>query len=253
VFVAKSYLEERLQQVESNSNHAFQLQLDKNAGILMSEINKEIAQQVALTIATKSKEGLSAEGLSEAAIIKIVKGVLAVYDADKTGLVDFALETAGGQVLSTRCTESYQTRSAEISIFGIPLWYPSNTPRTVISPSVQPGECWAFQGFPGYIVIQLNNPIRVTGFTIEHIPQSLAPGGVIDSAPNNFTVWVGQEVCKLSVVADCFLVCFAGFTDRVRQRASDVGQLSLFGRKGRAEPSILSRTKPQHRRSIPNH
>lgn len=81
-------------------------------------------------------------------------------------------------------------KSAEISIFGIPLWYPSNTPRTVISPSVHPGECWAFQGFPGFIVVQLNNMIRLTGFTMEHIPQSLAPDGLIDSAPNNFTVWV---------------------------------------------------------------
>lgn len=74
------------------------------------------------------------------------------------------------------------------------MWYPSNTPRIAISPSVQPGECWAFQGFPGYLVLQLNSPVIVNGFTMEHIPISLAPNGRIDSAPKMFTVWV-SEVC----------------------------------------------------------
>jgi SUN domain-containing protein 1/2 len=65
---------------------------------------------------------------------------------------------------------------------------------------VQPGECWAFQGFPGYIVIQLNNMIQITGFTMEHIPQSLAPNGIIDSAPSNFSVWVSLKSNLLNFV-----------------------------------------------------
>ena len=104
IFVAKSDLEERLKAVEANSNQAFKLQLDQNAGILMNEINEEINKQVVIALAAKSneREGKNSDGLTEAGVRKIVKAVLAVYDADKTGLVDFALETAGGQVLSTR-------------------------------------------------------------------------------------------------------------------------------------------------------
>lgn len=103
IFVAKADLEERLKQVETNSNKAFQLQLNENAGILMNEINEEIRKQVAISMAAKSIDLKgTGGGLSEADILKIVKGVLAVYDADKTGLVDFALESAGGQVISTR-------------------------------------------------------------------------------------------------------------------------------------------------------
>ncbi|KAG5678012.1 hypothetical protein PVAND_007721 [Polypedilum vanderplanki] len=195
-FVAKSYLEERLNNLELNSDKVFKLELDKNAGVLMEEINKEIKSQIALALLQKNNEHASNLNLSggdsiltEEDVLRIVKGVLAIYDADKTGLVDYALESAGGEVISTRCTENYQAKSAEISIFGIPIWYPSNTPRTVISPSIAPGECWAFQGFPGFLVIKLHNLINVTGFSMEHIPKTNAPNGNIDSAPNNFTVW----------------------------------------------------------------
>jgi len=33
---------------------------------------------------------------------QVVKKALAKYDADKTGLFDFALESAGGSIVSTR-------------------------------------------------------------------------------------------------------------------------------------------------------
>lgn len=196
-FVAKKYLEERLNNLEMNSNRIFQLQLDQNAGILMEEVNREIEKQIVFSLAAKkSDETLniigSSDTLTEADVLSIVKGVLAIYDADKTGLVDYALESAGGEIISTRCTENYRVRHAEISILGIPIWYPSNSPRTVISPSITPGECWAFTGFPGFLVIKLNNIVHITGFSVEHIPQSLASNNNIGSAPNNFTIWVSQ-------------------------------------------------------------
>lgn len=118
-------------------------------------------------------------------------GMLRQYDADKTGMADYALESSGGQVISTRCTESYNEKSAQMSVWGIPLWWmPNNSPRVAITQGVVPGNCWAFQGFPGYLVIQLSMMIEITGFTMEHIPKSIAPSGIIDSAPQNFTIWV---------------------------------------------------------------
>ena len=40
-------------------------------------------------------------------VVNIVHEALTVYDADKTGLFDFALESAGGTIASIRCTETY--------------------------------------------------------------------------------------------------------------------------------------------------
>lgn len=124
----------------------------------------------------------------EAYVKEVVRKALEVYDADKTGQVDYALESAGGVVLSTRCTET-KTTNAQFSVLGIPLWYTSRSPRTVIQPGVHPGECWAFPGSTGYLVIQLSERIVITGFTLEHIPRSLASNGTIDSAPKDFAVW----------------------------------------------------------------
>lgn len=84
----------------------------------------------------------------------------------------------------------FQVHQAEVSILGFPIYrYSTNNPRTVIQPDRMPGQCWAFKGSQGYIVIQLAGPVRPTGFTLEHIPKSLSPSGEIDSAPKEFEVW----------------------------------------------------------------
>lgn len=133
-------------------------------------------------------------GLTDLQVRAIVDEALAKYDADKTGLVDYALESSGGSIISTRCTETYQAKTAKLSVLGIPLWYPSNNPRTVIQPGVHPGECWAFSGSQGFLVIQLSGLVQITAFSLEHIPLSLSPHGRIDSAPKDFTVWGLKEL-----------------------------------------------------------
>ncbi|KAH8304293.1 hypothetical protein KR059_005919 [Drosophila kikkawai] len=191
MFVAKDYLEQQLLELNKRTNNNIRDEIERSSILLMNDISQRLKQEMLLVVEAKHNESTKElKGhIREEEVRQIVKTVLAIYDADKTGLVDFALESAGGQILSTRCTESYQTKSAQISVFGIPLWYPTNTPRVAISPNVQPGECWAFQGFPGFLVLKLNSLVYVTGFTLEHIPKSLSPTGRIDSAPRNFTVW----------------------------------------------------------------
>lgn len=157
MFVAKDYLEQRLLDINNRTNDKIRQEIDKSSMFLMRDISEKLKEEIIMAVEKKHQEsntkleGQIKAALSEEEVRNIVKSVLAIYDADKTGLVDFALESAGGQILSTRCTESYQTKSAQLSIFGIPLWYPTNTPRVAISPNVQPGECWAFQGFPGFL------------------------------------------------------------------------------------------------------
>ncbi|GLV32936.1 klaroid [Carabus blaptoides fortunei] len=188
VFVAKQDLETRLNNVTQHLSVKFERLVEESAVKIMHQVSDRINAQIREKLALRNSLAVDS-GLTDSQVERIVKETLAVYDADKTGLVDYALEPSGGQILSTRCTESYNSRTAVLSVLGVPLWYPSNTPRVVITPGVTPGECWAFQNFPGFLVIQLTAYIHVQGFTLEHIPRSLAPGGRRDSAPRAFTVW----------------------------------------------------------------
>ncbi|XP_048847060.1 SUN domain-containing protein 1 isoform X6 [Brienomyrus brachyistius] len=130
-----------------------------------------------------------AAGMSEEQVKLIVQNALNLYSQDRTGLVDYALESGGGSVLSTRCSETYETKTALMSLFGVPLWYFSQSPRVVIQPDVYPGNCWAFKGSQGYLVIRLSLSIQPTAFSLEHIPKALSPTGNITSAPRQFAVY----------------------------------------------------------------
>ncbi|GBP47378.1 hypothetical protein EVAR_38980_1 [Eumeta japonica] len=131
----------------------------------------------------------SSGGFDPEEVKKIVAGMLDVYDADKIGKVDYALESAGGQVISTKCTELYQIKTKQYSVLGVPVWWVYTSPRHALTPGAMPAECWAFQGFPGYLVIRTYAIIEVTGFSLEHMSRLLAAEGKIESAPKNFSVY----------------------------------------------------------------
>lgn len=59
-----------------------------------------------------------------------------------------------------------------------------------MQPDMYPGNCWAFKGSQGYLVVRLSMKIYPTAFTLEHIPKTLSPTGNITSAPRNFSVYV---------------------------------------------------------------
>ncbi|XP_015498422.1 SUN domain-containing protein 1 isoform X6 [Parus major] len=176
-FVSKSDLQTLLRDLE--------LQILKNITLHMSVTNQKVTSEVVTNAVTNA--GIS--GITEAQAQIIVNNALKLYSQDKTGMVDFALESGGGSVLSTRCSETYETKTALISLFGIPLWYFSQSPRVVIQPDMYPGNCWAFKGSQGYLVVRLSMKIYPTAFTLEHIPKTLSPTGNITSAPRNFSVY----------------------------------------------------------------
>ncbi|XP_031661195.1 SUN domain-containing protein 1 isoform X21 [Oncorhynchus kisutch] len=159
------------------------LQLEKSRARQETHSTETVTQTVMHTV------GAAGAGMSEEHVQMIVKNALKLYSQDRTGLVDYALESGGGSILSTRCSETYETKTALMSLFGLPLWYFSQSPRVAIQPDVHPGNCWAFQGSHGYLVIRLSMRIVPSAFSLEHIPKSLSPTGTISSAPRQFTVY----------------------------------------------------------------
>lgn len=195
-FIAKQDLDMHLANVTKHLKENYDSLIENSESVIMDKVLLKISAELNNRIekvqkiqAQENVRELRIDSLTDEHIKKIVRDSIALYDADKTGLVDYALESAGGHILSTRCTESYQARTAVLSIFGIPLWYPTNTPRTVITPGMTPGECWAFQNFPGFLLVKLAAPIKIEAFSLEHISRMLAPNRKIDSAPKEFSVY----------------------------------------------------------------
>jgi len=141
-------------------------------------------EQLQVTAAGNFKAQFSEEELA-----RIVNERLVTYDADKTGQFDFALESSGGTIETTRCTRNYDKASAVYTVMGVPIWSEGTDPRMILRPGTQPGQCWGFSGSQGTVVIRLSSVIRVTGVTLEHIPALLSPDGHIASAPKNFAVY----------------------------------------------------------------
>ncbi|XP_021923009.1 SUN domain-containing protein 1-like isoform X1 [Zootermopsis nevadensis] len=131
---------------------------------------------------------LSVRSLSKVSDIarKIAAEEILLYDADKTGKPDFALQNSGGSILSVRNTEHFLKRP---NILGIPIGPHSHSAENIIQAGVLPGECWAFEGSKGAVVIQLIADIYVTGVSVEHIPPALSPTGATSSAPKDMSVW----------------------------------------------------------------
>lgn len=55
-----------------------------------------------------------------------------LYNADKTGMPDFASEYLGGKILFTRCTEDYNDHTRYFTIFNFPISRLVVSPRVVI-------------------------------------------------------------------------------------------------------------------------
>lgn len=113
VFVAKNLLEEKLLALNDKFEGKLTEEINRSADILMAKIGQQIHRETIVLIEKNNekfqadfvhngKNGNLKTDLNEKDVQRIVKDALAIYDADKTGLVDYALETAGGEILSTR-------------------------------------------------------------------------------------------------------------------------------------------------------
>ncbi|NXJ12075.1 SUN1 protein, partial [Odontophorus gujanensis] len=234
-FVTRSDLQALLQDLE--------LQILKNITLQMAVTNGSITSEVV----TNAVNNAGISGITEAQAQIIVNNALKLYSQDKTGMVDFALESGGGSILSTRCSETYETKTALISLFGIPLWYFSQSPRVVIQPDMYPGNCWAFKGSEGYLVVRLSMKIYPTAFSLEHIPKTLSPSGNITSAPRKFSVYgLDDEYQEEGTFLGQYVYDQEGeplqmFTVEKSEHAFQIVELRILSNWGHAEYTCLYR------------
>ncbi|KAL8584269.1 hypothetical protein ACOMHN_034954 [Nucella lapillus] len=165
----------------------------KGDAALLAIIREEVGRMLA---ERQQQQGGAVGQVNTQEIEGLIGAALLKYSADKMDLPDYALESTGGSVVNIRCSQTYSKRAATVKVWGIPLYYTVNSPRTVIQifhcvcvqPEVLPGNCWPFEGEQGSVVVQLAVPIRPTMFTLEHISKAQSIFGNNESAPKGFIV-----------------------------------------------------------------
>lgn len=102
---------------------------------------------------------------------------------------DYALESVGGCVEHTG--SSHLPGGFLAYLLGVRN---AAAPRRIIQPTVGLGECFAFYGEAGEIVLRLQQHIFVEAISVDHIRTEMAPHGQVNSAPKRFSVYGLEEV-----------------------------------------------------------
>jgi len=202
----KSALKDGLMSKEEFSAKMAETQHDLLYGLESKVLDKVRNDPVIMEKMSLLAQHQTGQQFSKDDVVNIVHEALTVYDADRTGLFDFALESAGGTIASTRCTETYDVTQAVYHVLGVPIWWERQNPRTILQPGSAPGQCWAFKGSEGCVVIKLSNPVFISNITLEHIAKNLSPDRSVLSAPRQF------EVLGLENVEDPNPVHLGNFT-----------------------------------------
>ncbi|KAI3365536.1 hypothetical protein L3Q82_010608 [Scortum barcoo] len=121
---------------------------------------------------------------------------------------NFALESQGARVLHDLSSETYFPQENVKTLWDrICYWLNlSKARRRAIQGHslLHPGQCWAFSGDRGHLVISLSHPVSITHVTIGHIAKSQSPHGDIRSAPREFSVYgmknIDEEEIKLGTL-----------------------------------------------------
>ena len=65
-----------------------------------------------------------------------------------------------------------------------------------LQPDVFPGNCWAFEGDQGQVVIRLPGRVQLSDITLQHPPPTVAHTRGANSAPRDFAVYVSGAEAK---------------------------------------------------------
>ncbi|XP_068785547.1 SUN domain-containing protein 3-like isoform X2 [Struthio camelus] len=127
-------------------------------------------------------------------LLDLTRAALEKTAANYLEMVDWALKTTGATIDTERTSSTYGGRGGGARWLGLWFFSVANPPDTILQPHTSPGQCWAFQGAEGQVVIRLPEHIWPRAVTVEHISKAVSPSGQVSSAPKAFAVsGVGEE------------------------------------------------------------
>ncbi|RMB99447.1 hypothetical protein DUI87_24184 [Hirundo rustica rustica] len=101
---------------------------------------------------------------------------------------DWALKSSGASIDTQRTSQTYDCKEGSLCRI-LRLFWTASPPDTILQPHVYPGNCWAFKGHQGQVVIRLPARVYLTAITVQHITKEVSPSGTINSAPKDIAVF----------------------------------------------------------------
>ncbi|XP_048183836.1 sperm-associated antigen 4 protein-like [Corvus hawaiiensis] len=102
--------------------------------------------------------------------------------------MDWALKSSGATIDTQRTSQTYDCKDSGLCRI-LRLFWTASPPDTILQPKVFPGNCWAFKGHQGQVVIRLPARVHLTAITVQHITKEASPSGTIISAPKDIAVF----------------------------------------------------------------
>ncbi|KAF6755466.1 hypothetical protein DFP72DRAFT_1067747 [Ephemerocybe angulata] len=145
---------------------------------------------------SNSKEGLritTPDGQDVTGLIShLVDSAVSLTSKDTLAKPDFALHSAGGRVIPSLTSPTYEIRPSTLrgSVLGALTgngYAVGHPPVTAIEPSLHAGRCWPMQGVRGQLGVALAMPVYVEEVSVDHVAREIAFD--MRTAPREMEVW----------------------------------------------------------------
>ncbi|XP_021102581.1 sperm-associated antigen 4 protein [Heterocephalus glaber] len=127
---------------------------------------------------------------------RVAKLVFQRLNEDFVQKPDYALSSVGASIDLEKTSHDYEDTNMAYFWNRFSFWNYARPPTVILEPDVFPGNCWAFEGDQGQVVIRLAGHVQLSDITLQHPPPSVAHMGDASSTPRDFAVfglWVDNE------------------------------------------------------------
>ncbi|XP_052040036.1 sperm-associated antigen 4 protein isoform X2 [Apodemus sylvaticus] len=120
---------------------------------------------------------------------RVAKLVFQRLNEDFVRKPDYALSSVGASIDLEKTSSDYEDRNTAYFWNRLSFWNYARPPSVILEPDVFPGNCWAFEGDQGQVVIRLPGHVQLSDITLQHPPPTVAHTGGASSAPRDFAVY----------------------------------------------------------------
>ncbi|KAF6089463.1 sperm associated antigen 4 [Phyllostomus discolor] len=120
---------------------------------------------------------------------RVAKLVFQRLNEDFVRKPDYALSSVGASIDLEKTSRDYEDANTAYFWNRFSFWNYARPPTVILEPDVFPGNCWAFEGDQGQVVIRLPGRVQLSDITLQHPPPSVAHTDGTNSAPRDFSVY----------------------------------------------------------------